>query len=65
MRGAICIAAAALLGTYNCGPSDGRLPSFAFRGQQYSPPPIPQFSPPAITNTTCQRTGNTVSCQSY
>jgi hypothetical protein len=22
--------------TYSCGPSDGRLPSFAFKGQQYS-----------------------------
>ena len=51
--------------TYSCGPSDGRLPSFAFRGQQYIPPPIPQFSPPAVTNTTCQRNGNTVNCQSY
>jgi hypothetical protein len=41
--------------TYSCGPSDGRLPSFAFKGQQYSPP--------AITN--CQQYGNAVSCQSY
>lgn len=26
--------------TYSCGQSDGRLPSFAFKGQQYSPPAI-------------------------
>jgi hypothetical protein len=24
--------------TYQCGPSDGKLPAFAFRGQQYIPP---------------------------
>jgi len=27
--------------TYICGPSDGRMPDFAFTGQQYVPPPAP------------------------
>lgn len=44
--------------SYTCGPSDGKLAAFPFRGQQYVPAPGP-----AITN--CQRFGNSVSCQSY
>ena len=49
--------------TYNCGPSDGRLASFAFKGQQYVPPA--QSSPSFPSTTNCQRMGNTVNCQSF
>jgi hypothetical protein len=38
--------------SYTCGPSDGRLAAFPFRG--------PRFNPPSIT--TCSQFGNTVSC---
>ena len=31
--------------TYRCGPSDGKLPTFAFRGPQYVEPP-----PPVVVN---------------
>jgi hypothetical protein len=31
--------------TYHCGPSDGKLPTFAFRGPQYVEPP-----PPVVVN---------------
>jgi hypothetical protein len=50
--------------TYECGPSDGRMPAFAFRGQSYTPPPIVvnQTTP---TTTTCNRFGNSVTCNSY
>lgn len=41
--------------TFACGPSDGRMPSFAFRGQTYRPPTV----------TNCQKHGNMVSCQTY
>ena len=41
--------------TFQCGPSDGRMPGFPFRGQQYRPPSV----------TNCQAYGTTVSCQSY
>jgi hypothetical protein len=44
--------------TYTCGKSDGRLPSFPFKGQQYIP-----AAGPVITN--CQSFGNSVSCQQY
>ena len=26
--------------TYQCGPSDGRMPQFPFRGSTYTPPPV-------------------------
>ena len=52
--------------TYSCGPSDGRLPSFAFKRQQYSPSAVPQFRPSAPPVTTnCQQYGNSESCQTY
>lgn len=52
--------------TYRCGPSDGKLPAFAFRGQQFvdSPdtPPPPgggaTITPPI--NCTSRRVGGTV-----
>jgi hypothetical protein len=44
--------------TYVCGKSDGRLPSFPFRGQQYLP-----AARPIVTN--CQSFGNSTSCQQY
>lgn len=44
--------------TYSCGPSDGQLPSFAFKGPVFTPP-----APPVTTN--CQKYGNSVNCQTY
>jgi hypothetical protein len=42
-----------------CGPSDGAMPSFPFRGQRYVPPKGP-------TITECNNTGGTsVTCQTY
>ena len=38
--------------SYACGPSDGRLADFPFRGPNYQPPSI----------QTCSQFGNTVSC---
>lgn len=49
--------------TYQCGPSNGRLPTFESRGQKYTPPAV--FIPPAPTTTTCTRLGQTVTCNSY
>jgi hypothetical protein len=46
--------------TYQCGPTNGRLPSFAFRGQSYKPPVYV-----APTTTTCNRYGNNVRCNTY
>ena len=43
--------------TYQCGPSDGRLPTFQFRG--------PEYRPPVTATTTCNGFGNTVTCRSY
>ena len=44
--------------TYACGKSDGHLPTFPFRGQQFIPSPGP-----VVTN--CQSFGNSTSCQQY
>ncbi|MBM2292578.1 hypothetical protein JQX09_11680 [Sulfitobacter pseudonitzschiae] len=49
--------------TYQCGQTDGQTPTFPFRGQQYTPPPVIQA--PAPTTTTCNRYGNSVTCNSY
>ncbi|TPN41797.1 hypothetical protein FJ979_04505 [Mesorhizobium sp. B1-1-6] len=46
--------------TYQCGPSDGRMPSFPFRGPQ---PPVVVRTTPATT--TCNRFGNSVTCNTY
>jgi len=43
--------------SYQCGPSDGRLPSFDFRG--------PRHVVPSVTTTSCNRFGNNVTCTSY
>jgi len=48
--------------SFQCGRSDGRMPAFPFRGQQYTPPPVVVTSP---TTTTCNRYGNSVTCNSY
>ncbi|AKS45796.1 hypothetical protein SAMN05444287_0895 [Octadecabacter temperatus] len=47
---------------YQCGASDGRTPSFPFRGQQYVPPPIVVNPAPVTTTTNCNRFGNNVTC---
>lgn len=49
--------------TYQCGQTDGQTPTFPFRGQQYTPPPVIQA--PAPTTTTCNRFGNSVTCNSF
>ncbi|MBB3953007.1 hypothetical protein GGQ76_004329 [Aureimonas jatrophae] len=42
--------------SYVCGPSDGRMPDFPFRGQQYKAP----------TTTTCREgRHNSVTCDTY
>ncbi len=55
--------------TYMCGPSDGRMPEFAFRGQGYVPPPVivnqPQQQRPRPTTTNCTRSGSSVNCTTY
>lgn len=56
---------------YVCGPSDGRMPTFAFQGQQYAPAPVvvnpvnpaPAYRPMRTTN--CNTIGNTVNCTSW
>lgn len=48
--------------SYVCGPSDGKMPSFAFTGQQYVPPPAPITVKTAPSTTTCSTYGNTTSC---
>lgn len=45
--------------TYRCGRSDGRMPSFVFKGPQ---PVMPDMGP-SITN--CQSYGGYVTCQRY
>ena len=54
--------------TYQCGRTDGRTPTFPFRGQQYVPPPVIQAPVQTYrpqTTTTCNRLGNSVTCNSY
>lgn len=43
--------------TYQCGRTDGRMPTFPFRGSSYIPP--------RMSTTTCNGFGNTVTCNSY
>lgn len=55
---------------YACGTPDGKMPTFAFRGSSYTPPPVVVTNPaPAprsrSTSTNCQRIGDQVSCISY
>lgn len=51
--------------SYQCGKSDGRMPQFPFRGQQFVPPPVIVTPPAAPTTATCNRFGNSVTCTSY
>jgi len=54
--------------TFACGPSDGRLPNFAWQGPQYTPPPsapAPVLIQQKPTTTNCTRIGSSVSCTSY
>lgn len=43
--------------SYQCGPSDGRMPQFPFRGSTYTPPPVVINQPVAPMNrsVTCTR----------
>ncbi len=47
--------------SFLCGKSDGRMPSFPFRGQPYNPPPIVTTQ---SKTTTCNTYGNSVTCNS-
>ena len=53
--------------TYVCGPSDGKMPDFAFRGSEYSAPAVivnqPQQQRRATTN--CSKLGNNINCTTY
>lgn len=53
--------------TYKCGPSDGKMPTFIFQGQEYKPAPVinntTTYKKPVQTN--CYKVGNTVNCTSY
>ena len=55
--------------TYACGPSDGKMPDFEFRGQQYIPPAprptTPTVVKPQPTTTNCTKIGNTLICNTY
>ena len=48
--------------SYICGQSDGRMPTFQFRGPQYTPPPVRITRP---KQRTCNAIGNSVYCNSY
>lgn len=54
--------------TYQCGRPDGKTPTFPFRGQEYTPPPVIMAPAPtyrSMTTTTCNRLGSSVTCNSY
>jgi hypothetical protein len=42
--------------SFVCGKSDGRMPAFPFRGQQYTPPPIVLNQPVVTSPRTCTST---------
>lgn len=51
-----------------CGPSDGKMPAFAFRGSSYVPPPVvvtPAAPKPRPTTTSCNKIGDQVYCNTY
>ena len=50
--------------SYQCGRSDGRMPTFPFRGQSYSPPAV-VVTQPTMRTTNCNRFGNNVTCTTY
>jgi hypothetical protein len=61
--------------TYQCGPSDGKMPAFAFRGQQFVDSPVQPIQPvgnagdpPRLQNAIpptvrCHTYGNQTTCQ--
>ncbi|MDF3607557.1 hypothetical protein PE067_16235 [Paracoccus sp. DMF-8] len=53
--------------TYQCGRSDGRMPQFPFRGQQYTPAPVvvQPYTAPRMTTTNCSRFGQSVNCTTF
>lgn len=60
--------------TFQCGASNGDQPTFPFRGQTYSPPPVVYTPPPIVNNTInstspknvrCNTIGTFTRCTSY
>lgn len=53
--------------TYACGPSDGKMPDFSFKGQAYNPASttVINRSRPRSTTTNCTAIGNSMNCTSY
>ena len=51
--------------SFSCGKSDGRMPTFAFRGQQYRPPAIVVQPRSLPTTTYCNLYGRSIYCNSY
>lgn len=56
--------------TYVCGPSDGKMPEFKFRGQPYVEPNVTVNMPvqqprPRPTRTNCVKTYDGASCTTY
>ena len=49
---------------FQCGPSDGQMPTFPLRGPQPEMPPA-MISPATTSTTTCNTIGSSVTCRSY
>jgi len=63
---------------YKCGPSDGKMPTFVFQGQEYKPTPVikntttysapaPTYSSPfkSPTTTNCNKIGDNLNCTTW
>jgi hypothetical protein len=48
--------------TIACGPSDGKMPEFLFKGQQYIPQPMTMPQQRRSTTTNCTTYGSNVNC---
>ncbi|WP_336742117.1 hypothetical protein [Aureimonas altamirensis] len=53
--------------SFACGKTDGRMPSFPFRGQNYTPAPviINQTAPSTPRTTNCSQFGSSISCTTH
>lgn len=48
--------------TFICGPSDGRMPDFAFQGPRYDPGPDIVYQPQRPLRTSCSTIGGITNC---